>query len=136
MKSSKFQPCLLKQFLKIQKSLYDLEYMHYNTIYTCISWYTKNCWFSVKKCWCQQNSMGVSRDLCIFWIFFRYGITVPSFINVQYVWQILERGGILSPPFVSSPEKPILKRFKTQRSESKNVCVFSIVLFFKGIMTF
>ena len=45
--------------------------MYQNAIYICISWYNKICWFTVKKCWCQQNSGGVSRDLYIFWIFFR-----------------------------------------------------------------
>ena len=33
--------------------------MYQNTIYICISSYKKICWFLVKKCWCQQNSMGV-----------------------------------------------------------------------------
>ena len=36
-----------------------------------ISWYSKICWFPVKKEWYQQNSMGVSRDLYIFWVFIR-----------------------------------------------------------------
>ena len=60
-----------------------------NAIYICISWYSKICWFLVKKYWCQQNSRGVSRDSYIFWIFFGWGITVPRFIIVGFVWQIL-----------------------------------------------
>ena len=67
--------------------------MYQNTIYICISWYSKICWFPVKKCWCQHNSTGASGDLYIVWIFFDHGRTVPSFIFVGYVWQILGRGG-------------------------------------------
>ena len=33
--------------------------MYQNPIYIYISSYKKICWFSAKKCWCQQNSMGV-----------------------------------------------------------------------------
>ena len=55
----------------------------------CISWYNKSCRFLMKKCWCQQRSMGVSRYLCLFWIFFRWDITVASFTIEGYVWQIL-----------------------------------------------
>ena len=39
-----------------------------------------------------------------FWIFFRWGITVPSFIIVGYVWQISGRGPFCPPSSVSSPE--------------------------------
>ena len=53
-----------------------------------------------EKSWCQENSKGTSRGLCIFWIFFRWGTTLPSFINVGYVSQILEgRGGGLFRKF-------------------------------------
>ena len=37
--------------------------MYQIPIYMCISWCSKICWFPVKKCWCQQNSRNVSRDL-------------------------------------------------------------------------
>ena len=70
---------------------------------------TKNCWFPVKKCWCQQNSRAVSRDLYVFWIFFTSGIAVSSFIIVGYVWQIL---GICPPPSVSTPKRSILNRVR------------------------
>ena len=36
----------------------------------------------------------MSRDLYIFWIFLGWGIAVPSFIIVGYVWQISGRGAI------------------------------------------
>ena len=50
-----------------------IKIMYQNTIYICISWYRKFCWFLVKKCWCQQNSRGMSCDSYIFWIFFKAG---------------------------------------------------------------
>ena len=56
---------------------------------------------SGKKCRCQQNSRDVSCGLCIFWIFFRWGVSVPSFIIAGYVWQILDRRSF--PPI---PEQP------------------------------
>ena len=63
---------------------------------------TKVANFRWKRCWCQQKSRGVSHDLCIFWIFFRSGTTVPNFIIAGYVWQILGRVG----PFCPSREQP------------------------------
>ena len=80
--------------------------MDQNLSYICISWYSKICWFLVNKYWCQQNSSGVSRDSYIFWIFFRWGTTVPSFIIVGYVWRI-----ILPHPW-AAPKRPILNRVK------------------------
>ena len=44
------------------------------------------------------------RDSYIFWIFFRQGVTVPSFIIVGYMWQILERGPFW-PPIREQPQK-------------------------------
>ena len=104
---SKFWACLLKKSLKTQEKLEELEIIYLNGIYICISWYSKICWFPVKKCWCQQNPRGVSCDSYSFWNFFRYGITVPSFIIVGYVWQILGRGtfSFLSPPISEQPWK-------------------------------
>ena len=60
---------LVKTIIKDSEKLKELEIMYQNPIYICISWYGKICWFLVKKCWCQQNSRGLSRDLYIFWIF-------------------------------------------------------------------
>ena len=40
----------------------------------------------------------VIRDSYIFWIFFRLGKTVPSFVVVGYVWHFLGRVGFLTPP--------------------------------------
>ena len=53
----------IKKPLKTQKKFKKLEIMCSNAIYICISRFSKICWFSVKKCWCQQNSSGVSQDL-------------------------------------------------------------------------
>ena len=85
-----------KKFSKTQKKLKELEIMYQDPIYICISWYSKICLFSVKKCWCQQNSRGVSLDSYIFWIFFRQGIIVPSFFIVGYMWQILGEKMLMS----------------------------------------
>ena len=80
--------------------------MHQNAIYICISWYSKTCWFPGKKFWYQQNSRVMSRDSYIFGIFFSEGITVPSFIIVEYVWQILGSVGFLaSAPIREQPQK-------------------------------
>ena len=87
--------------------------MYQNTIYISISWYSKICWFLVKKSWCQQNSSGVSRDSYIFWIVFGWGITVPNFI-VGYLWQILEREGLFAP----LPPSPAYIREQPRKSPS------------------
>ena len=42
--------------------LKELEIMYQNAMYICISWHSKIYWYSMKKCWFQQNSRGVSRD--------------------------------------------------------------------------
>ena len=74
MASSKLIPYLLKQSLKTQKKLRELEILYQNPIYICISWYSKVSSFLVKKLWCKRNSRGVSRDsyiisdLCLFWL--------------------------------------------------------------------
>ena len=79
--------------------------MYLNGIYICISWYSKICWFPVKKCWCQQNPSCVSCDSYSFWNFFRYGITLPIFIIVGYVWHILGRGAFLVLLIREQPQK-------------------------------
>ena len=93
---------IIKKTLKTQKRLKELEIMCSNAI--CISWYSKICWFLVKK-YCKQNSSGVSRDLYIFWIFYGYCITVSSVI-MGYVWHILGRGAFSIPPIREQPPPP------------------------------
>ena len=102
----------INKYLQIQEKLKELEIMYQNAICICISWYYKICWFPVKKCWCQQNSECVSRDSYIFRIFFRQGITVPIFIIVGYLWQILGREGLFAPHPWAAPKMPILNRVK------------------------
>ena len=41
--SSKLRPRLLKESLKTQEKLEELEIMYLNGIYICISWYSKIC---------------------------------------------------------------------------------------------
>ena len=56
-----------------------------------------------------QKSRGVSRDLYIFWIFFRKSISLPSFIIKRYVWHILGRGAFLPHHYPwAAPKRPIL----------------------------
>ena len=82
--------------------------MYQNTIYICISRYSKICWFPVKKCWCKQNSRGVSRNSYIFlgllWV--RYNCVKFHHCRICLMWQILGRGGGLSPtPIREQPRK-------------------------------
>ena len=56
----------------------------------------------MKKCWCRRNLRVVSCDSHIFWVFFRWGITVQSFIIVGYIWQISGRGSFLIPMHCTS----------------------------------
>ena len=66
--------------------------------------------FLRQKCWCQQNSRGVSSEWYIFWIFFMSGITLSSFIIVGYVWYFRKGGGAFLPPPHPwiTPKMPIL----------------------------
>ena len=41
---------MFKKSMKNQKKLKDLEIMYQNTIYICIFWYRKICWFPMKNC--------------------------------------------------------------------------------------
>ena len=94
--------------------------MYQNGICFCISW------FPVKTCWWLMSAYlkGCVNDSHIFWIFFSQDITVPSFIIVGYVWQILGRGIFEPPPPLhpwAAPKSPTLNRVK---SCSKTVMQF------------
>ena len=54
-----------------------------------------------------SRTLGVCHVIRIFWVFFRQGITVSSFISVGSVWQILGRGAFLTTPspICEQPEK-------------------------------
>ena len=74
------------------------------------------------KCWCQQNFRVLSRDPYIFWVFFRLGIIVPSFITVGYVRQILGRGGLFGHPIREQLRKdPSWIELKISSSKLKNI---------------
>ena len=76
-----------------------------------------------------MNSRGMSRYFYIFWIFFRYGVTVPIFINIGYLWKILGGGAFLALPIREQPRKgPSWIRLRIEGS----VCAFFFkILFFK-----
>ena len=65
----KIETKFIKTIFKDSEKLKELETMYQNAIYIRISWYSKTCWFPVKKSWIQQNSKGVSRDSYVFSIF-------------------------------------------------------------------
>ena len=92
----------------------------------------------MQKCWCQHNSRSVSRDLYIFWIFFREGITVPSSIMSGYVCQVLGRGAFCPHHCYNKIDKSLwkLKKKKTElfasflQCHSHNVCTFPATLIY------
>ena len=106
--------------------------MNQYAIYICIFWYSKICWFQVKKNADASRTKGLCQVIHIFlWIFFGSIITVPSFIIVSiagHVRQILrEQGGgtLFAPhpflPSVISLKRPILNRINTFIRTSNNI---------------
>ena len=95
---TKIVTIFIKTILKDTTKVKKLEIIYQTAIYICISWYNKICWFLVKKCWCQQNSICMSHDSYIFWIIFRWDTNVPWLIIVGYAWKILESGAFLPLP--------------------------------------
>ena len=92
------QLCLLEEPLKTQKSKKEnRSYVLKCNLYL---------YFLIKqKLLIFREKMLMSAELegCFtwfiyFWIILRWGITVPSFISLGYVWQILEKGTFLTPP--------------------------------------
>ena len=53
----------------------------------------------------RRKNADVSRTRWVFWIFFRQGITVSSFIIVGYVWQLLGRRGPFCSTIREQPQK-------------------------------
>ena len=95
----------IKKTLKIQEKLKELEIFHENEIYIYISWYNKFAGFRWKHADVSRTQRVCHAIHIIFWIFSRQGITVPSFIILGYVSQILERGIFLLPPIREQPQK-------------------------------
>ena len=110
----------IKAIFADSKKLKELEIMCQNAIYICISWYSKICWFPVKKYWCQQNSRGMSRDLYIFWIFFVYGITA-KFHHCKICVRNFREGRIFC-----TPPRP----FREQPQKSPSYIGFKIISLF------
>ena len=84
------------------KRLNKLEIMCWNAIYICISWFSKICWFSVKECWCQQNSSGMSRDLYIFFDLLWVRYNCPK---CHYRKTYFREGAFLVPTIREQPRK-------------------------------
>ena len=90
--SSKLQPCLLRQSLKTQEKLKELETVYENAIYICISSYSTICWFPVKMLLAEAKG-------CVTWF--------------MYFLELLYGGGHLFAPHPwVAPKKPILHRVK------------------------
>ena len=72
--------------------------MYQNTVYICISWYSRICWFPAKKCWFQQKSRSVSRDsyyfLDLLWV--RYNCA--KFDHCRICVTDFKEGGTFLPP--------------------------------------
>ena len=90
----------VKTIFKDLKKLKESEIMYRNAIYIC-----KICWFLVKKCLCQQNSEERVTWFTSFLDLLLLIITVPSFIIVGYVWQILGRWPFCPQPHPVQPQK-------------------------------
>ena len=80
-------------------TVFIITIMYQNTIYICISWYSKFRWFPVKKCWCQQNSRVVSRYL----LWERYNCA--KFHHCRICVTDFRRGGLFAPPIREQPRK-------------------------------
>ena len=97
--------------------------MNQNAIYICISWYTKICWFPVKKCCCQQNSRGVTCDSYVFCIFFKQDIHYCRICVTNFRDDWRQKGSPLCAFLPPSPlprlwaahKMPILNRVKISR---------------------
>ena len=61
----KFVILRIKTIFKDSKILKELEIMYQNAIYICIFWYSKVCWFPVKKYWCQAEIKA-----CVTWFLY------------------------------------------------------------------
>ena len=67
--------------------------MYRNSVYICISWHSKICWFPLKNADISRIQ-GVCHVIHMFFIP-KEGIAVPSFIISWYAWQIIGRGAFL-----------------------------------------
>ena len=90
--------------------------MYQNTVYICISWYSKICWFPAKKCWFQQKSRSVSRDSYYFLDLLRVRYNCAKLDHCRICVTDFKEGGTFLPPPSpnpwAGPRKPILNRVK------------------------
>ena len=104
------------------------NFMYQNPIYICISWYRKKLLITGEKMMAsvelKEHTSTLkehTRDLYIYFIYFRYIIIMPSWSIAGYVWQILRMGDFLptTPLFWVALKRPILNRvIFTHKSES------------------
>ena len=87
---------IIKKIFKDSKKVKELEIMFQNAIYVYIFWYNLLMSAELK---------GMSHDSYIFYVFFSYGITVPGFIIVRYVWKILGRRSLSALSVREQPRK-------------------------------
>ena len=86
---------ILKKSLKTQEKLKELEIMNQNTIFICISWYSKICWFLLKNADVSRNQ-GVRHAIhIIFGFSLRYNCVKLHHCRI-YVTDFRE-GGFLAP---------------------------------------
>ena len=83
--------------------------MYQDTIYICISWYSKICWFPVKNVDVSKTE-GVCHVIYISFGSSLGRVKVPSFIIVGYEWDILGREGVFAP--LLPPKRPTLNWVK------------------------
>ena len=124
--SWKLELFLLRQSLKTQEKLKELDILYQNAIYACISWYSKICWFPVKNCWCQRNSRGVSRDSNNCVKFHHCRIRVTDFKEEVSFWY---------PHPWAAPKKPILTRVNLYLFCCGVICSFASQLKFYFTLT-
>ena len=114
--------------------------MYQNVIYIFIYWYSKICWFSVKKCWYQQDWKWCVKWCRYFFVSFGCGKTVPSCAKFHHCWICeteFREGDIFGHPPAplhpwAAPKKPILNRVKLENFDY----VFSIKTRFIFLMMY
>ena len=97
---------LLNQSLKTQEKLEELEIMYLNGLCIYISWYSKICWFMVKK-------MLLSAELkeCITWFIYFLGLFPLRYNCAKFHYcricatDFKERGPFFALPNRKKPEK-------------------------------
>ena len=99
--SSKLYSCLTKKYLKTQRKPKELEIMYQNTIYICIFWYSKICWFPMKNA-DVSRTQGLYHVIHLF-----FGSSLDKFhLCRKCVIDFRERGHFNPPPLPPVSEQP------------------------------